>query len=317
MESSFQLSGCAIETSKVATCSLLGVAVTWWNDNIYGTSRSCQTKTLDEILMLANDLMVLEKLRTCAKRQSDNKRRMMVHLEETTMVTNSNPSRGRMLPKSTIWGQAKGSLMGEFCTWCKTKKPSPPQWPCTQKWKNEDGGNWNALRLGLCVGNAEREMHGNHGMPMSYGIAKKEEDKSERKQIEDVPIVRDFPEVFPEDLPGLPPARPVEFQIDLILGAAPVARAPQDRVNQRLGISKYTRSIRQFLGLALGTIEVIEGFLKIANAPILALPEGSEDFVVYYDASHKGLGCLCYAGERNVIALLLDSKSSREELHPS
>ncbi|GJX17375.1 putative reverse transcriptase domain-containing protein [Tanacetum coccineum] len=46
--------------------------------------------------------------------------------------------------------------------------------------------------------------------------AKKEEDKSERKQIEDVPIVRDFPEVFPEDLPGLPPARPVEFQIDLI-----------------------------------------------------------------------------------------------------
>ncbi|GKB54283.1 putative reverse transcriptase domain-containing protein, partial [Tanacetum coccineum] len=51
--------------------------------------------------------------------------------------------------------------------------------------------------------------------------AKKEEDKSERKQIEDVPIVRDFPEVFPEDLPGLPPARPVEFQIDLIPGAAP------------------------------------------------------------------------------------------------
>ncbi|GJT56252.1 putative reverse transcriptase domain-containing protein [Tanacetum coccineum] len=38
--------------------------------------------------------------------------------------------------------------------------------------------------------------------------AKKEEDKSERKQIEDVPIIRDFPEVFPEDLPGLPPTRP-------------------------------------------------------------------------------------------------------------
>ncbi|GKB63524.1 putative reverse transcriptase domain-containing protein [Tanacetum coccineum] len=56
--------------------------------------------------------------------------------------------------------------------------------------------------------------------------AKKEEDKSEGKQIKDVPIVRDFPDVFPEDLPGLPPARPVEFQIDLIPGAAPVARAP-------------------------------------------------------------------------------------------
>ncbi|GJZ25481.1 putative reverse transcriptase domain-containing protein [Tanacetum coccineum] len=56
--------------------------------------------------------------------------------------------------------------------------------------------------------------------------AKKEEDKSEGKQIKDVPIVRDFPEVFLEDLPGLPPARPVEFQINLIPGAAPVARAP-------------------------------------------------------------------------------------------
>nr|GFB70230.1 putative reverse transcriptase domain-containing protein [Tanacetum cinerariifolium] len=55
---------------------------------------------------------------------------------------------------------------------------------------------------------------------------KKEEDKSEGKQLKDVPIVQDFPEVFPEDLPGLPPARPVKFQIDLIPGAAPVARAP-------------------------------------------------------------------------------------------
>nr|GEY89222.1 uncharacterized mitochondrial protein AtMg00810-like [Tanacetum cinerariifolium] len=44
--------------------------------------------------------------------------------------------------------------------------------------------------------------------------------------ITDVPIVRDFSEVFPEDLPGLPPTRQVEFQIDLIPGAAPVARAP-------------------------------------------------------------------------------------------
>nr|GEW68115.1 hypothetical protein [Tanacetum cinerariifolium] len=56
--------------------------------------------------------------------------------------------------------------------------------------------------------------------------AKKEGDKSEEKQLKDVPIVRDFPEVFPEDFPGLPPARPVEFRIDLIPGAALIARAP-------------------------------------------------------------------------------------------
>ncbi|GKB82668.1 hypothetical protein Tco_0949563 [Tanacetum coccineum] len=47
-----------------------------------------------------------------------------------------------------------------------------------------------------------------------------------RLPLEDVPIVQDFPEVFPEDLPGLPPTRQVEFQINLIPGAAPVARAP-------------------------------------------------------------------------------------------
>ncbi|GKF60840.1 hypothetical protein Tco_0177626 [Tanacetum coccineum] len=61
---------------------------------------------------------------------------------------------------------------------------------------------------------------------LAHISAKKEEDKSEGKQIKDVPIVQDFPEVFPEDLPGLPLARPVEFQIDLIPGAAPVGRAP-------------------------------------------------------------------------------------------
>nr|GFB91967.1 putative reverse transcriptase domain-containing protein [Tanacetum cinerariifolium] len=58
------------------------------------------------------------------------------------------------------------------------------------------------------------------------GAAPEVEDKSEKKRLEDVPIVRDFPKVFPEDLPGLPPIRPVEFQIDLVPGAAPVARAP-------------------------------------------------------------------------------------------
>ncbi|GKG06469.1 hypothetical protein Tco_0326555, partial [Tanacetum coccineum] len=54
------------------------------------------------------------------------------------------------------------------------------------------------------------------------------EDKSEEKRLEDVPTVRDFPEVFPEDFLGLPPTQQVEFQIDLVPGAAPVARARID-----------------------------------------------------------------------------------------
>ncbi|GKF31319.1 putative reverse transcriptase domain-containing protein, partial [Tanacetum coccineum] len=56
--------------------------------------------------------------------------------------------------------------------------------------------------------------------------SKKTEDQSKEKLLEDVPIVQEFLEVFLEDLPGLPPARQVEFQIELVPGAAPVARAP-------------------------------------------------------------------------------------------
>ncbi|GJT85052.1 putative reverse transcriptase domain-containing protein [Tanacetum coccineum] len=52
------------------------------------------------------------------------------------------------------------------------------------------------------------------------------EKKSDEKRLKDIPVVREFPEVFPEVLPGLPPVHQVEFQIDLILRAAPVARAP-------------------------------------------------------------------------------------------
>nr|GFC25993.1 hypothetical protein [Tanacetum cinerariifolium] len=53
----------------------------------------------------------------------------------------------------------------------------------------------------------------------------KDEDKSKGKQLEDVPVVREFIKVFPEDLPGIPPTRQVEFRIDLVAGTAPVARA--------------------------------------------------------------------------------------------
>ncbi|GJR77496.1 putative reverse transcriptase domain-containing protein [Tanacetum coccineum] len=57
-------------------------------------------------------------------------------------------------------------------------------------------------------------------------MMKEEKTEIPERRIEDVPVVRDFPEVFPEDLPGLPPTRQVEFHIELIPGAAPVARAP-------------------------------------------------------------------------------------------
>nr|GFD59260.1 putative reverse transcriptase domain-containing protein [Tanacetum cinerariifolium] len=61
---------------------------------------------------------------------------------------------------------------------------------------------------------------------LAHITTKEVEDRSKEKRLKDVPIVQDFPEVFPEDLSGLPVIRPVEFQIDLVPGAALVARAP-------------------------------------------------------------------------------------------
>nr|GEU52294.1 putative reverse transcriptase domain-containing protein [Tanacetum cinerariifolium] len=83
-----------------------------------------------------------------------------------------------------------------------------------------------------------------------------EEDKSDGKQLKDVPIVWDFPEVFPEELPGLPPARPVEFQINLIPGAALVARAPY-----RLALSEMKELSEQLQELS------DKGFIRPSSSP--------------------------------------------------
>nr|GEW73578.1 hypothetical protein [Tanacetum cinerariifolium] len=87
---------------------------------------------------------------------------------------------------------------------------------------NEHGSRLNIIS---CTKMQKYLLRGCHVF-LAYVTAKKAKDKSEDKRLEDVPIVRDFPEVFPEDLSGIPPTRQVEFQIDLVPGAAPVARVP-------------------------------------------------------------------------------------------
>ncbi|GJX34942.1 putative reverse transcriptase domain-containing protein [Tanacetum coccineum] len=57
-------------------------------------------------------------------------------------------------------------------------------------------------------------------------LAQVTEKEPSRKQLQDVPLIHNFPKVFPDDLPGLPPPRQVEFRIELVPCAAPVARAP-------------------------------------------------------------------------------------------
>ncbi|GKC12522.1 putative reverse transcriptase domain-containing protein [Tanacetum coccineum] len=201
---------------------------------------------------------------------------------------------------------------------------------------------------------------------------KKTKDKSREKRLEDVSIVQDFSEVYPEDLPGLPPTRQVEFQIDLVPGRGRLNTVFRTRyghyefqvmpfgltnapvvfidlmnrvckpylekfvivfIDDILIYSKSKEEHEEHNKLILELLKkeelFIEGFSKIArpmtiltqksvkyewgekeetafqllkqklcSAPILALPEGSENFVVYCDASHKGLGAVLMQKEK-------------------
>nr|GEY94059.1 putative reverse transcriptase domain-containing protein [Tanacetum cinerariifolium] len=112
--------------------------------------------------------------------------------------------------------------------------------------------------------------------------SKKAEDKLEEKRLEDVPIVREFPEVFPEDLPGLPPARQVEFKINLVSGAAPVARAP------------YRLAPAEMQELSTQLQELFDkGFIRPSSspwgAPVLFVKkkDGSFWMCIYYHERNK------------------------------
>ncbi|GJT62644.1 putative reverse transcriptase domain-containing protein [Tanacetum coccineum] len=116
--------------------------------------------------------------------------------------------------------------------------------------------------------------------------AKKEEDKSEGKQLKDVPIVQDFPEVFPEDLPGL-----VGYYRRFIEGFSKIAKSMTKLTQKGVKFDWGEKEENAF--------QLIKQ--KLCSAPILALPEGSEDFVVYCDASHKGLGAVLMQREKVIV----------------
>ncbi|GJV32275.1 putative reverse transcriptase domain-containing protein [Tanacetum coccineum] len=220
-----------------------------------------------------------------------------------------------------------------------------------------DPGNETRLNIISCT---KTQKYLLKGCPvfLAHVTTKETEDKSEYKRLEDIPIIRNFPEVFPDDLPGLSPTRQVEFQIDLIPGAAPVAQTPYQLAPSKMKelsdqlqelsdkgfirpssspwgapvlfvkkkdgsfrmcidyrelnkltvitIFKYVKKIFQRWHSELdmvimrvkfdwgnkseATFQLIKQ--KLCSAPILASPEGSEDFIVYCDASikdHKSL----------------------------
>nr|GEV39346.1 putative reverse transcriptase domain-containing protein [Tanacetum cinerariifolium] len=137
------------------------------------------------------------------------------------------------------------------------------------------------------------------------------EKKSKEKRLEDIPVAKEFPDIFPEDLPSLPPLCQVEFQIELIPRATPVARttyrlAPsemQELSNQlqeitdrgfirpRLhvdpakikAVTNWTSpttptEVRQFLGLIGYYQRFIKGFSKIAK-PLTKLTQKNKNYI--------------------------------------
>ncbi|GJU03915.1 putative reverse transcriptase domain-containing protein [Tanacetum coccineum] len=102
------------------------------------------------------------------------------------------------------------------------------------------------------------------------------EKKSDEKRLEDIPVVKEFPEVFLEDLPGLPLVRQVEFQIDLIPGATPVARA-----TYRLAPSEMHELSNQLQELE------DRGFIRPSTSPwgdpVLFVKKKDRSFRMYID----------------------------------
>ncbi|GJR71062.1 putative reverse transcriptase domain-containing protein [Tanacetum coccineum] len=158
--------------------------------------------------------------------------------------------------------------------------------------------------------------------------------------------------VFPEDLPGLPPARQVQFLGHMIDSEGIHVDPAKIESIKDWVLPKTPTKIHQFLGLASYYRLFIEGFSKISrpmtkltqksvkfdwgekaeaafqllkqklcSVPILALPKGSENFVVYCDALHKGLGAILSAQsesrkeENFIIEDLHESHKSKYSIH--
>nr|GFA47150.1 putative reverse transcriptase domain-containing protein [Tanacetum cinerariifolium] len=213
-------------------------------DNIHGNVMSTRPKTLDETIELADDLM------QCALK-CENCKRYGHPIKDCQVNTNNNNNNNNNNKNQKAGACYECGDTGHI------KKNCP-------KLKNRKNGNENGVAQGRAYPLEGRDSNLNSNtvtgvntilrgctldflnhpfnidlMPIplgsfdviigmdwlrEYHAAAK--DKSKGKRLEDVPIVIDFPELFPEDLSGIIPAQQVEFQIDLVPGVAPVALAP-------------------------------------------------------------------------------------------
>nr|GEU94841.1 hypothetical protein [Tanacetum cinerariifolium] len=132
---------------------------------------------------------------------------------------------------------------------------------------------------------------------LAHISAKKKEDKSKGKKLKDVPIVRDFPEVFPEDLPGLPPARPCLFEDSLEIGLSPAesmrTRHSKDGI-QNSNEKEHEEHLKEILEL----LKKDKLYAKFSKCEFWIPKEAK-----YCDALHKGLGVVLMQREKDNIMM--------------
>ncbi|KAA0038847.1 putative polyprotein [Cucumis melo var. makuwa] len=128
------------------------------------------------------------------------------------------------------------------------------------------------------------------------------------------PVVRDYPDVFLEELPGLPHHREIDFAIELEPGYHQLRIKDSDILKTAFR-SRYGHY--EFIVMSFGLMNAPAVFMNLMNmvfrdfldtfackdsfqnlkqklitAPVLTVPDGSGSFVIYSDASKKGLGCV-------------------------
>ena len=71
----------------------------------------------------------------------------------------------------------------------------------------------------------------------------------EAKSLEEVPVINEYPDIFPEELPEMPPDRDIEFVIDLVPGTSPIAKRPYRVAASELAELKKQLEELQRIGL--------------------------------------------------------------------